>query len=80
MSTGCLYGTLDCGLFAVVYATEVCKGNSQADVTFNQKGCDIICNGAYSYSQCLSDGDVTKSTDKSKSTVYASCQRCMIPL
>ena len=50
MSTGCLCGTLDCGLFAVVYATEVCKGNSQADVTFNQKGCDIICNGAYSYS------------------------------
>ena len=43
MSTGCLCGTLDCGLFAVVYATEVCKGNSQADVTFNQKGCDIIC-------------------------------------
>lgn len=30
-------GTLDCGLFSVAYATEVCFGNSPEDVTFNQK-------------------------------------------
>ena len=30
-------GTLDCGLFAVAYAVEVCMGNSPADVSFNQK-------------------------------------------
>ena len=30
-------GTLDCGLFAVAYAVEVCMGNSPAAVSFDQK-------------------------------------------
>jgi hypothetical protein len=30
-------GTLDCELFAVAYAVEVCTGNPPADVSFNQK-------------------------------------------
>ncbi len=29
-------GKLDCGLFAVAYAMEVCMGNKPATVTFNQ--------------------------------------------
>ena len=43
-------GTLDCGLFAVAYAVEVCAGNSPADVSFNQKQMR-----SHLYT-CLSDG------------------------
>ena len=56
-------GTLDCGLFAVAYAVEVCMGNSPA-VSFDQKRM------RFHLYACLSDGVMSPFPKMSRAREY----------